>query len=64
LAVISGAAALVATAILPAVEPAGDPEAPLFDLLGDNEISNPIIDDLIEIGSDVVSFLLRMVPGI
>jgi hypothetical protein len=63
-AAISGAAALVATAVLPAVEPAGDPEAPLFELLGDNEIPNLIIHDLLELGGDVVSFLMRMVPGV
>jgi hypothetical protein len=62
--VISGAAALVATAVLPVVEPDSDAEAPLFELFGDNEIPNVIIDDLIELGGDVVSFLLRMVPGI
>jgi hypothetical protein len=62
--VISGATALVATAVLPAVEPVSDPEGPLFELLGDNEIPNLIIDDLLELGGDVVSFLLRMVPGV
>ena len=62
--VISGAAALVAIAVLPDVEPVSDAEAPLFELLGGNEVPNLIIDDLVELGGDVVSFLARMVPGI
>jgi hypothetical protein len=63
-ALISGTAAIVSAAILlPAVDPVDDPDAPLFELLGDNEIPNPIIDDLLEIGGDVASFLMRMVPG-
>jgi hypothetical protein len=49
--------------VLPAVEPIADLETPVFELLGDNEIPNPIIDDLLEIGGDVASFLMRMVPG-
>jgi len=49
---------------LPAVEPIDDPGTPLFELFGDNEIANPIIDDVLEIAGDVAAFLIRMVPGI
>jgi hypothetical protein len=62
-ALICGAAAIVSSAVLSAVEPADGLEAPLFQLLGDNEIPNPVIDDLLELGGDVVAFLMRMVPG-
>jgi len=41
-----------------------DPETPLLELLGDNEIANPILDDLVDIAGDVAAFLIRMVPGI
>ena len=63
LALICGAAACIAAAVLPSAEPIDDPEAPLFELLGDNEIANPIFDDLLGLGADVVHFLMRMVPG-
>jgi hypothetical protein len=62
-ALICGAAAIVAAAMLPEGDPVGDPETtPLFELLGDNEIPNPVIDDLLGLGADVVTFLTRMVP--
>jgi hypothetical protein len=59
---ICGAAAIVAASVLPAAEPADDPETPLLELLGDNEIPNPIIDNLLGLGADVVTFLTRMLP--
>ncbi len=58
------AAAFISSAALPAVEPIDDPGTPLFELFGDNEIANPIIDDVLEIAGDVAAFLIRMVPGI
>jgi hypothetical protein len=60
-ALISGAAAIAAAAVLPAVDPVDDSATPLFELLGDNEIPNPIIDDLLGLGADVVTFLMRTV---
>ena len=62
-ALICGASAIGWSAVLPAVEPIADLETPVFELRGDNEIPNPIIDDLLEMGGDVASFLMRMVPG-
>jgi hypothetical protein len=58
------AGAFISSAALPAVEPMDAFETPLFELLGDNEIASPIIDDLLEIAGDVAAFLIRMVPGI
>ncbi len=63
LALICGAVAMVAVIVSSSDETADDAQAPLFDLLGDNEIANPIFDDLLEIGADVMAFLMRMVPG-
>jgi hypothetical protein len=63
LALICGAAAFIAAAVLPLAEPADDPVGSVFDLLGDNEVPNSIFDDLLGIGADVVAFLMRMVPG-
>jgi hypothetical protein len=59
-----GASAFISSAALPAVEPVDDPGAPLLEPLGDNEIANPILDDLAEMAGDVAAFLIRMVPGI
>jgi hypothetical protein len=61
-AVICGTAALVGAAVLPADDPVDDPQAPVFELLDANEIPNSIIDDLLGIGADVVTFLMRAVP--
>ena len=62
---MGSAAAFISTAALPAVEPPlDDAGAPLFELLGDNEVANPIIDDVLEIAGDVAAFLVRMVPWI
>jgi hypothetical protein len=59
-----GAGAFISSAALPAVAPMDDPGAPLLELLDDNEIANPILDDLVDIAGDVAAFLIRMVPGI
>jgi hypothetical protein len=48
--------------MLPAAGPADDPETSLLELLGDNEIPNPVIDNLLGLGADVVTFLTRMLP--
>jgi hypothetical protein len=61
---MGGTAAFISTAALPAVEPLDDAGAPLFELLGDNEVANPIIDGVLEIAGDVAAFLVRMVPWI
>ncbi len=53
---------MIAAAMLPAPEPADAPRAPLIEPLGDNEIPNPVLDNIFEIGGDVVAFLQRMVP--
>ncbi len=58
---ICGTAAIVAAAVLPEGDLVDDPETPLFELLGDNEVPNPIIDDLLGLGADVVTFLTRTV---
>lgn len=63
-ALMCGAGAFISSAALPAAEPMDDPETPLLELLGDNEIANPILDDLVDIAGDVAAFLIRMVPGI
>jgi len=57
-----GVGAFIWSVALPAVEPMDDPGAPLLELLGDNEIANPILDDLVNIADDVTAFLIRMVP--
>jgi hypothetical protein len=62
-ALIGAAAAFIAAAVLPAAEPADDPVGSLFDLIGDNEVPNSVFDDLLGVGADVVTFLMRMVPG-
>jgi hypothetical protein len=59
-----GAAAFVWSAALPAAEPIDDVGAPLLELLGDNEVANPIINGILEIGGDVMDFLIRTIPEI
>ncbi len=59
-----GAGAFIWSAALPAVDPIDDSGSPFLELLGDNEIANPIIDGILEIGGDVAAFLIRMIPGI
>ena len=61
---LSGVGAFIWNAALPPVEPMDDLGAPLLELLGDNEIANPVIDGILEIGGDVMDFLIRMIPGI
>ena len=38
------------------------PNAPVLELFDDNEIPNPVLDGIYDIGGDVVAFLLRMSP--
>ena len=38
------------------------PNAPVLELFDDNEIPNPVLDGIYDIGEDVVAFLLRMSP--
>ena len=52
----------IALGMLPAVGGAEEMQAPLLELFGDNEIPNQIIDGIVGIGSDVMAFLMRMVP--
>jgi hypothetical protein len=59
-ALICGATAILALAVLPSG--AGEAQAPFFDLFGDNEIPNQIVDGIVGIGGDVIAFLMRMVP--
>jgi hypothetical protein len=61
---ICAAAAGFAAGMLPDGDSLNDAQTPTFELLGDNEIPNSIIDDILEIGVDVLNFLARMVPGI
>lgn len=61
-ALVSAASTVIAAAMLPAPEPADAPGAPLVEPLGDNEIPNPVLDNIFEIGGDVAAFLRRMVP--
>jgi hypothetical protein len=63
LALIGGVIAIPVVASLATPEVADEPE-PVFELLGGSELPNWIVDDLMEIGSDVLIFLGRMVPGI
>jgi len=60
--VIDGAAATLALAMLPAPEATGEAQAPLYELIGDNEIPHQILDGIVEIGNEVMAFLVRMVP--
>jgi hypothetical protein len=59
-----GALAFLSSAALPDAGLVDDAAAPAFELLGDNEMPNAIVDDLVDIAGDVAAFLLRMVPGI
>jgi hypothetical protein len=63
-ALICGATAVLALAVLPSGAGAGaaEAQAPLFDLFGDNEIPHQIVDGIVGIGGDVMAFLMRMVP--
>jgi hypothetical protein len=53
---------MVVAAMLPAAESVDAPNAPVLELLDDNEIPNPVLDGIYDIGGDVVAFLLRMSP--
>jgi hypothetical protein len=59
---IGGAAAMLALVMLPAPEAAGETPAPLYELIGDNEIPHQILDGIVDIGNEVAAFLVRMVP--
>ena len=59
---IGGAAAMLALAMLPAPEADGETQAPLYELIDDNEIPHQILDGIVEIGNEVIAFLVRMVP--
>jgi hypothetical protein len=48
--------------MLPVVGPVGASTTPLLAFFWDNEIPNSIMDNIFEIGGDVVAFLLRMSP--
>jgi hypothetical protein len=56
------ASACIAAAVLPAVGPVGVSTPPLLAFFWDNEIPNSIMDNIFEIGGDVLAFLLRMSP--
>ena len=57
---LSGVGAFIWNAALPPVEPMDDLGAPLLELLGDNEIANPVIDGILE---HMVSFAAVVPPG-
>jgi hypothetical protein len=61
-ALICSATAVLALAVVPSGAGAGEAQAPLFDLFGDNEIPHQIVDGIVGIGGDVMAFLMRMVP--
>ena len=61
-ALVSAASTMVVAAMLPAAESVDPPNAPVLELFGDNEIPNPVLDGIYDIGGDVVAFLLRMSP--
>jgi hypothetical protein len=54
---------LAATVMLSPAEPPEDLETAMIDEVGANEIPNLIVDGIIEIGTDVVGFLKRMLIG-
>ncbi len=55
---------MIAAAVVRAPEPIDPRTAPLFAILGvgDNEIPNPVLDGILQVGGEVVSFLIRMIP--
>jgi len=56
------ALALAANMLSPA-QPSEDLEMSLIEQVGENEIPHLIIDGIVEIGSDVMGFLKRMLIG-
>jgi hypothetical protein len=60
-ALISAAAAGLASVTLPALDLDEDAETTEFHLIGDSEIPNPVIDDLLVIASDAVTRLISAV---
>ncbi|HEY4857892.1 MAG TPA: hypothetical protein VIH98_14665 [Xanthobacteraceae bacterium] len=57
------ALALAATVMLSPAQPSEDLEMSLIEQVGENEIPHLIIDGIVEIGSDVMGFLKRMLIG-
>jgi hypothetical protein len=60
-ALISAAAAGLVSAMLPATDPDEGADATELNLIGDSEIPNPVIDDLLVIASDAVSRLISAI---
>lgn len=58
---IVAAAAGLASVMLPAMDPDDDAEATEVNLIGDSEIPNPVIDDLLVLASDAVSRLISAI---
>jgi hypothetical protein len=58
---ISAAAAGFASATLPAIDPDEGVDATEFNLIGDSEIPNPVIDDLLVIAADAVTRLISAI---
>jgi hypothetical protein len=48
--------------MLPTAGRVGASMTPLLAFFWDNEIPNSIMDNIVEIGGDVLAFLLRMSP--
>jgi hypothetical protein len=60
-ALISAAAAVFAFAIVPASEPEESADATVFDQIGDSEIPNRVVDDLLVIAADAVVLLISTI---
>jgi hypothetical protein len=60
-ALISAAAAGLAAATLPATDSDEGVDATEFNLIGDSEIPNPVIDDLLVIAADAVTRLISAI---
>jgi hypothetical protein len=58
---ISAAAVGFASATLPAIDLDGDIDATKFNMIGDSEIPNPVIDDLLVIATDAVTRLISAI---
>jgi hypothetical protein len=58
---ISAAAAGLASATLPAMELDESSDATELNLIGDSEIPNPVIDDLLVIAADAVNRLISAI---
>jgi hypothetical protein len=58
---ISAAAAGFALVALPTIDLDEDVDATEFNLIGDSEIPNPVIDDLLVIATDAVTRLISAI---